>query len=86
MIVDGLLEGRAGSGTYVREARERLRLVRSRHRERRDGAPLEAGTRERGQASAWDAHSQPRVPAPDAIAERLGLTPGELCVSTQYAP
>jgi GntR family transcriptional regulator len=84
LIVDGLLEGRVGSGTYVREPRERLRLVRSRHRERRDGSPLDTGMRERGRASAWDAHSQPRVPAPDAIAERLALTPGELCVTTHY--
>ncbi|MFG2357496.1 GntR family transcriptional regulator [Streptomyces sp. NPDC048521] len=84
LIVDGLLEGRAGSGTYVCEPRERLRLIRSRHRERRDGSPLDAGMRERGGASAWDAHSQPRVPAPDRIAERLALTPGELCVATHY--
>jgi GntR family transcriptional regulator len=33
LIIDGLLEGRAGSGTYVRVPRERLRLVRSRRGE-----------------------------------------------------
>ncbi|MGW3466299.1 GntR family transcriptional regulator, partial [Streptomyces olivaceoviridis] len=38
LITDGLLEGRAGSGTYVREPRERLRLVRSWHRGRSGGA------------------------------------------------
>ncbi|REH18401.1 GntR family transcriptional regulator [Streptomyces sp. 2114.2] len=84
LIIEGLLEGRAGSGTYVCEPRERLRLVRSQHRERRDGISREAGMTKPGQANAWDAHSQPRVPAPDSIAERLVLTPGELCVCTHY--
>ncbi|MEV5982594.1 GntR family transcriptional regulator [Streptomyces sp. NPDC052114] len=83
LIVDGLLEGRAGSGTYVRTPRERLRLVRSRHRER-SGPPTEAVLRERGRADAWDADSRVRVPAPDAIAQRLGIAPGELCVHTHY--
>jgi GntR family transcriptional regulator len=84
LITKGLLEGRAGSGTYVRTPRERLRMVRSRHRERRDGSPSLAGMTERGKASAWDSHSEARVPAPEAIAERLAINPGELCVNTHY--
>ncbi|AKL67113.1 MULTISPECIES: GntR family transcriptional regulator [Streptomyces] len=77
LIIDGLLEGRAGSGTYLRMPRERLRLVRSRHHERQD-------RRERGRADAWDSHSQVRVPAPEPIAERLAISSGELCVHTHY--
>ncbi|MFB7914464.1 GntR family transcriptional regulator [Streptomyces sp. NPDC056061] len=84
LIIDGLLEGRAGSGTYVSTPRERLRLVRSRHRERRAGSSPSFGARERGSADAWDAHSQVRVPAPEAIAERLAIGPGDLCVRTYY--
>ena len=85
LIIDGLLEGRAGSGTYVRMPRERLRLVRSRHRERGEGgSPPGPDRRERGRADAWDSHSQVRVPAPEAIAERLAIRPGELCVHTHY--
>lgn len=84
LISDGLLEGRAGSGTYVRIPRERLRMVRSRHRERRAGSPYGAGTKERGRAGAWDWHSRARVPAPAAIAERLAIAPGDLCVTTHY--
>ena len=45
LIVKGLLEGRAGSGTYVRVPRERLRIVRSRHRERRGGELSQAPRR-----------------------------------------
>ncbi|WP_443333448.1 GntR family transcriptional regulator [Streptomyces sp. MJM1172] len=77
LIIDGLLEGRAGSGTYLRMPRERLRLVRSRHHERQD-------RRERGRADAWDSHGQVRVPAPETIAERLAISSGELCVHTHY--
>ncbi|MFJ5675794.1 GntR family transcriptional regulator [Streptomyces sp. NPDC093097] len=84
LIIDGLLEGRAGSGTYVRSPRERLRLVRSRHRERREGSSPCPATRERGRADAWDAHSQVRIPAPEAVAERLAISPGDLCVTTHY--
>ncbi|MFI9808443.1 GntR family transcriptional regulator [Streptomyces sp. NPDC052301] len=84
LISDGLVDGRAGSGTYVRTPRERLRLVRSRHRDRTYGPSPCSGTRERGRADAWDAHSRVRVPAPEAIAERLGISPGDLCVTTHY--
>ncbi|MFD8348107.1 GntR family transcriptional regulator [Streptomyces coelicoflavus] len=84
LVVDGLLEGRAGSGTYVRSPRERLRLVRSRHRERTGGRPHGADARERGGADSWDAESRVGVPAPEGIAERLGIAPGDLCVTTRY--
>ncbi|MEU0740961.1 GntR family transcriptional regulator [Streptomyces sp. NPDC006134] len=84
LIVEGLLEGRAGSGTYVRKPRERMRMVRSRHRERRNGSPFRADMREQGRAGTWESHSRARVPAPDAIAERLAITPGDLCVTTRY--
>ncbi|GAA3800122.1 UTRA domain-containing protein [Streptomyces coacervatus] len=79
LIGNGLLEGRTGSGTYVRVQRERLRMVRSRH-----GSPSLAAARERGRAGAWDSHSQVRVPAPGDIAERLAISPGDLCVTTHY--
>ncbi|MGD1218373.1 GntR family transcriptional regulator [Streptomyces krungchingensis] len=84
LIVKGLLEGRAGSGTFVCVPRERVLMVRSRHRERRGGTPTVAGVEERGRAGAWDAHSQVRVPAPEAIAERLAIGTGGLCVRTHY--
>ncbi|MDQ0787455.1 GntR family transcriptional regulator [Streptomyces sp. B3I8] len=84
LIVEGLLEGRAGSGTYVRRPRERLRMVRSRHRERRGGSPFRADMREQGRSGTWESHSQARVPAPESVAERLAIDPGDLCVTTRY--
>ncbi|MGW7539627.1 GntR family transcriptional regulator [Streptomyces sp. NPDC054770] len=79
LIADGLLDGRAGSGTYVRVPRERLRMVRSRRPDR----SLAALT-ERGRAGTWDAHSEVRVPAPEDIAERLAVSAGDPCVRTHY--
>jgi GntR family transcriptional regulator len=84
LIVEGLLEGRAGSGTYVRKPRERMRMIRSRHREHRGGSPFRADMKEQGRAGTWEAHSQARVAAPEAIAERLAIGTGDLCVTTRY--
>jgi GntR family transcriptional regulator len=84
LIVEGLLEGRAGSGTYVRRPRERMRMVRSRHRERRGGSPFRADMKERGKSGTWESRSEARTPAPEHIAERLAIDPGDLCVRTRY--
>ncbi|MYS49535.1 UTRA domain-containing protein, partial [Streptomyces sp. SID6013] len=43
-----------------------------------------AEARERGRADSWDADSRVGVPAPEAIAERLGIAPGDPCVTTRY--
>ncbi|MDN3026027.1 GntR family transcriptional regulator [Streptomyces sp. S.PB5] len=82
LIVEGLLEGRAGSGTYVTKPRERRRMTRSR---RSDGsAPLPAGTAEFEDSGDWRARTRTRTPAPDFIARRLGIEAGDLCVRTTY--
>lgn len=84
LIVEGLLEGRAGSGTYVRVPRTRRRLVRALARD--VSAALLAGTdiTELGRASLGEAHSGGPQPAPAAIAARLGIAEGDLCVRTDY--
>lgn len=84
LIIEGVLEGRAGSGTYVRQPRERMRMVRSRHRERRGGSPFRVDMKEQGAAGSWESHSQARVPAPENIAQRLAIRPGDLTVHTRY--
>ena len=84
LIIEGLLEGRAGSGTYVRRPRERLRMIRSQHREMRGGSPFRADMREKGQAGTWESRSAARTPAPDHIADRLAIAPGDPCVVTHY--
>ncbi|WP_416985642.1 GntR family transcriptional regulator [Streptomyces sp. T028] len=84
LIIEGLLEGRAGSGTMVRAPRERLRMVRSRHREQRGGSPFRADMKEQGRHGTWESHSRARVPAPDRVAQRLAIDPGDPCVRTTY--
>lgn len=84
LISQGLLEGRAGSGTYVAEPRERMRMVRSLSRERRGGSPFRADMAALGMDGTWEHHTEAKVPAPAGIAARLSLDEGELCVRTQY--
>ncbi|QKW07388.1 GntR family transcriptional regulator [Streptomyces sp. NA04227] len=84
LISQGVLEGRAGSGTYVAEPRERLRMVRSQHREQRGGSPYRADMAALGRRGAWESRTEAKVPAPPEIAGRLGLSEGDLCVRTSY--
>jgi GntR family transcriptional regulator len=84
LIIEGLLEGRAGSGTYVRTPRERRRMVRSRHGEWREGRPFVAEMREQGLVGTWESRTHARVVPQPEIAERLGIGPAELTVHTRY--
>ncbi|MBW5484959.1 GntR family transcriptional regulator [Streptomyces bambusae] len=84
LIIEGFLEGRSGSGTYVRRPRKRLRLVRSRQRATRAGRSFRAEVAAQGQAPTCESRSQARVPAPEDIAARLAIEPGDPCVLTDY--
>lgn len=80
----GVLEGRTGSGTYVAEPRQRIRIVRSLHREQRDGSPFRADMAALGKRGTWESRSDAMVPAPPHIAARLGIAEGDYCVRTTY--
>ncbi|MEU9618163.1 GntR family transcriptional regulator [Streptomyces sp. NPDC048155] len=84
LISQGVLEGRAGSGTYVAEPRRRVRVVRSSAREQRDGSPFRADMKAVGKYGDWESRTEAKVPAPVEIATRLGITEGDLCVRTAY--
>ncbi len=79
-----LLEGRAGSGTYVAEARQRVRVVRSSAREQPTGSPFRADMKAAGKQEDWKSRIDAKVPAPADIAARLGIAEGDLCVRTAY--
>ncbi|MEU0743022.1 GntR family transcriptional regulator [Streptomyces sp. NPDC006134] len=79
LITEGVLEGRAGSGTYVRPPVARRTL----HRTPRSGQDW-AGIAPGGFTGTWEADSTAKVPAPPAIADRLGVQPGDSCVRTVY--
>ncbi|GGV15259.1 GntR family transcriptional regulator [Streptomyces litmocidini] len=84
LISQGVLEGRAGSGTYVAEPRRRVRMVRSAAREQPDGSPFRADMKAVGRKGGWESRTDAKVPAPVEIAARLGIDEGELCVRTVY--
>lgn len=84
LIAQGLLEGRAGSGTYVAEPRRRLRMVRSSVREQGEGSPFRADMAGLNKRGTWEHRTEAKVPAPAEIAARLGIAEGDLCVRTAY--
>ncbi|MGW7516901.1 GntR family transcriptional regulator [Streptomyces sp. NPDC054796] len=84
LISQGVLEGRAGSGTYVAEPRRRLRMVRSHSREQSGGSPFRADMNFMNKAGTWEHQTEAKIPAPPDIAARLGITEGDLCVRTRY--
>ncbi|MFG3540675.1 GntR family transcriptional regulator [Streptomyces clavifer] len=84
LISQGVLEGRAGSGTYVAEPRERVRVVRSSAREQPSGSPFRQDMKALRRQADWESRTDAKVPAPAEIATRLGIAKGELCVRTTY--
>ncbi|MFJ7773942.1 GntR family transcriptional regulator [Streptomyces yangpuensis] len=84
LISQGVLEGRAGSGTYVAEPRRRVRVVRSSAREQPGGSPFRADMQALGKQGNWESRTEAKVPAPAEIAARLGIPEGDLCVRTVY--
>ncbi|MEV7905367.1 GntR family transcriptional regulator [Streptomyces anulatus] len=84
LISQGVLEGRAGSGTYVAEPRERVRVVRSSAREQPSGSPFRQDMKALRRQSDWESRTDAKVPAPAEIATRLGIAEAELCVRTTY--
>ncbi|SCD90936.1 GntR family transcriptional regulator [Streptomyces sp. DvalAA-19] len=83
-ISQSVLEGRAGSGTYVAEPRERVRVVRSSAREQPSGSPFRQDMKALRRQSGWESRTDAKVPAPAEIATRLGIAEGEQCVRTTY--
>jgi len=84
LISQGVLEGRAGSGTYVAEPRERLRMVRSRYSPKGAGSFFSSGLTRLGGRGTWESRTEAKIPAPKDIAARLGIAEGDLCVRTAY--
>ncbi|MGO4463636.1 GntR family transcriptional regulator [Streptomyces sp. M-16] len=84
LIIEGFLEGRAGSGTYVRTPRRRMRMLRTRRRVPGAGNTFRSEAAAHGIAASWDSRTVPQAPAPERIAARLAIAPGAPCVMTRY--
>lgn len=84
LTAEGLIEGRPGSGTYVRDTAVMQRLVRAWYRDAGGGSPFAAETRAQGKEPGWQSASEFRVPVPENVGLRLEIAAGEPCVRTDY--
>lgn len=82
---DGLVEGRRGSGVYVRDVRRMVRYGHGRDQRAAVGStsPFARDAAAAGHAGSWR-HSSERAHADDDTARRLGIDVGAPVMSTRY--
>jgi GntR family transcriptional regulator len=81
---EGLVTKQQGAGTFVREQRPlRKRLSVDLYGKRPTSSPMKREAESQGRRSEWD-HTTRRTTATRAIAERLGIQPGDEVVRTTY--
>ncbi|MFJ4919681.1 GntR family transcriptional regulator [Streptomyces sp. NPDC088725] len=83
LMAEGLVEGRSGSGTYVRERQVPRRIARSGYRPPAGANPFRQEQAEGGARGTWESSSEQDVAAED-IAARLGIEPGDRVMRTHY--
>jgi DNA-binding GntR family transcriptional regulator len=83
LAAEGFVEGRPGSGTYVRERPKIRRLPRRPAAKWADRAAFTAHLAGEGRTGTWRASSETTT-APPTIAERLAIEPGAEVVRTDY--
>ncbi|MFD7899699.1 MULTISPECIES: GntR family transcriptional regulator [Streptomyces] len=83
LMAEGLVEGRSGSGTYVRERPVPRRISRSGHRPPSGSSPFRQEQAETGARGTWESRSE-QEQAGVEIALRLGIQPGEPVMRTRY--
>lgn len=84
LAAEGFVEGRSGSGTYVRQRPQTRRLTRSWYREQRGTSPFRAEMETHSRAGSWESHSERTTPPPD-VAERLAISSDDAVMRTRYA-
>ncbi|MFC7305075.1 GntR family transcriptional regulator [Streptomyces monticola] len=82
LMAEGLVEGRSGSGTYVRERPVPRRISRSAYRSS-GSTPFRQEQAESGARGTWESRSE-QVEATGEIAERLAIRPGDRVMRTKY--
>ncbi|MEV8595937.1 GntR family transcriptional regulator [Streptomyces sp. NPDC052012] len=83
LMAEGLVEGRSGSGTYVRERPVPRRIARSGFRPERGATPFRQEQADAGVRGTWESSSE-QTEAHGAVAERLGIEPGDRVMRTKY--
>ncbi|MEU6810231.1 GntR family transcriptional regulator [Streptomyces sp. NPDC046831] len=83
LMAEGLVEGRSGSGTYVRERPVPRRIARSGYRPAGGATPYRQEQADAEARGTWESSSE-QTEAGSAIAERLGIKPGDRVMRTRY--
>ncbi|MFB7030385.1 MULTISPECIES: GntR family transcriptional regulator [unclassified Streptomyces] len=83
LMAEGLVEGRSGSGTYVRERPVPRRIARSGYRPSAGASPFRQEQAAEGARGTWESSSGQESASPE-VAGRLGIEPGERVMRTRY--
>ncbi|MEV6316050.1 GntR family transcriptional regulator [Streptomyces sp. NPDC051776] len=83
LMAEGLVEGRSGSGTYVRERPVPRRIARSGYQCAADSTPFRQEQADERVKGTWESSSEQEAASP-SIAARLGIEPGERVMRTRY--
>ncbi|MEN3583236.1 GntR family transcriptional regulator [Streptomyces sp. ZYX-F-203] len=83
LMAEGLVEGRSGSGTYVRERPVPRRVARSGYRPASGATPFRQEQADGEARGTWESRSE-RVGATEEIAKRLGVGLDERIMRTRY--
>ncbi|MGK5529925.1 GntR family transcriptional regulator [Streptomyces sp. URMC 129] len=83
LMAEGLVEGRSGSGTYVRERPVQRTISRSGYRTLGECSPFRQEQADERVRGTWEGHSE-RQEATAAVAERLRIDPAEPVMCTRY--
>ncbi|GGV44623.1 GntR family transcriptional regulator [Streptomyces longisporoflavus] len=83
LMAEGLVEGRSGSGTYVRERPVPRRVARTGYRASGGSTPFRQEQAEDGARGTWESRSE-QAEANSVIAERLGIRTGDRVMCTKY--
>jgi DNA-binding GntR family transcriptional regulator len=83
LMAEGFVEGRSGSGTYVRERPRQRRIIRSGYRPAGTASPFRQEQADEGCKGTWESRSIQDHASP-GVAERLRIEPGDRVMRTHY--
>lgn len=83
LMAEGLVEGRSGSGTYVRARPVPRRIARSGYRPDAGASPFRQEQTAEGVRGTWESRSEQEEAGPE-IADRLDIEPGDRVMRTRY--
>ena len=83
LMAEGLVEGRSGSGTYVREHPVPRSVSRTGYRTLGESTPFRQEQADEDVKGTWESRSEQKDAGP-LTAERLGIEPGERVMRTRY--